>query len=122
MPMSSATRGGAADAIRSLAISQQLLGTREVIVIHHTDCGMLTFTNEQLQQKLRDDLGAEATLDFLPFADLEQSVRDDPRNENERLAPEHKVVIGDIGEHGRRRRQSKCPEKRDDLGQAEWNF
>jgi carbonic anhydrase len=69
--------GRAADAIRSLAISQQLLGTREVIVIHHTDCGMLTFTNEQLQQKLRDDLGAEATLDFLPFADLEQSVRDD---------------------------------------------
>src|SRR5437588_10521420 len=48
--------GRAADAIRSLAISQQLLGTREVIVIHHTDCGMLTFTNEQLQQKLRDDL------------------------------------------------------------------
>jgi len=40
------------DAIRSLAISQQLLGTNEVVVIHHTDCGMLTFSNEDLRKKL----------------------------------------------------------------------
>jgi len=66
------------DAIRSLAISQQLLGTREIVVIHHTDCGMLTFTNEQLRAKLRDELGVDAgSVDFLPFSDLEQSVRDD---------------------------------------------
>jgi len=66
------------DAIRSLAISQQLLGTREVVVIHHTDCGMLTFTNDQLRSKLREELGADAgAIDFLPFKDLEQSVRDD---------------------------------------------
>src|SRR5438552_4407277 len=66
------------DAIRSLAISQQLLGTREVAVIHHTDCGMLTFTNEQLRAKLQAELGADAAgVDFLPFSDLEQSVRDD---------------------------------------------
>ena len=66
------------DAIRSLAISQQLLGTREAVVIHHTDCGMLTFTNEQLRAKLKDELGAEAAgVDFLPFPDLAQSVRDD---------------------------------------------
>lgn len=66
------------DAIRSLAISQQLLGTREVVVIHHTDCGMLTFTNDQLRSKLREELGADASaIDFLPFKDLEQSVRDD---------------------------------------------
>ena len=65
------------DAIRSLAISQQLLGTREVVVIHHTDCGMLTFTDDQLRQKLRDDLGAQTTDAFLPFSDLERSVRDD---------------------------------------------
>src|SRR5436309_8759309 len=66
------------DAIRSLAISQQLLGTREVVVIHHTDCGMLTFTNEQLRAKLKSELGADAAgVDFLPFSDLEQSVRDD---------------------------------------------
>jgi carbonic anhydrase len=69
--------GRAADAVRSLVISQQLLGTREVVVIHHTDCGMLTFTDAQLKQKLRDDLGAETDIAFLSFADLEQSVRDD---------------------------------------------
>jgi carbonic anhydrase len=66
------------DAIRSLVISQQLLGTNEVVVIHHTDCGMLTFTNEDLAAKCREDLGVEVgDLDFLPFSDLEQSVRDD---------------------------------------------
>src|SRR3954454_10146867 len=67
-----------ADAIRSLAISQQLLGTREVVIIHHTDCGMLTFSNDQLRDKLKAELGADASgIDFLPFSDLEQSVRDD---------------------------------------------
>ncbi len=66
------------DALRSLAISQELLGTREVVVVHHTDCGMLTFTNEQIRQRLRDRLGADASgVDFLPFGDLDQSVRDD---------------------------------------------
>jgi carbonic anhydrase len=66
------------DAIRSLVISQRLLGTTEVVVIHHTDCGMLTFTNEQLAAKVREDLGADASgLDFLPFSDLEESVRQD---------------------------------------------
>ena len=67
-----------ADALRSLIISQQLLGTTEVVVIHHTDCGMLTFGNEALQRQLQDRFGADASgLDFLPFADLAQSVRDD---------------------------------------------
>jgi carbonic anhydrase len=66
------------DAIRSLAISQQLLGTREIVVIHHSDCGMLTFTNDQLRAKLKNELGADASvIDFLPFSDLERSVRDD---------------------------------------------
>ncbi len=66
------------DAIRSLAISQQLLGTNEVVVIHHTDCGMLTFSNEDLRKKLKQDLNADAeNVDFLPFKNLEQSVRDD---------------------------------------------
>jgi carbonic anhydrase len=69
--------GRATDALRSLVISQQLLGTREVVVIHHSDCGMLTFTDAQLKQKLRDELGAETDTAFLPFSDLEQSVRDD---------------------------------------------
>lgn len=65
------------DAIRSLVISQQLLGTREIVVIHHTDCGMKTFTNEVFRAQLRDDLGIETELDFLPFTDLEESVRED---------------------------------------------
>jgi carbonic anhydrase len=69
--------GRAADALRSLVISQELLGTREVVVIHHTDCGMLTFTNDQLKQRLKEGRGAEADLDFLPFSDVDQSVRDD---------------------------------------------
>ncbi len=69
--------GRATDAIRSLIISQQLLGTREIAVIHHTDCGMLTFTEEQLHQKLYDEFNVHAEIDFLPFTDVEQSVRDD---------------------------------------------
>src|SRR3954451_7453344 len=46
--------GRAKDAIRSLAISQELLGTREIVVIHHTDCGMLTFTNDVIREKLAE--------------------------------------------------------------------
>ena len=70
--------GSAQDALRSLVISERLLGTKEVLVIHHTDCGMLTFSNEDLYAKVREDLGADAShIDFLPFPDLEQSVRDD---------------------------------------------
>ncbi len=71
--------GRAADALRSLVISQRLLGTQEVLVVHHTDCGMLTFDNPTLYGHLPGaDLGADASdIDFLPFSDLEQSVRDD---------------------------------------------
>lgn len=72
--------GGRADqdALRSLIISQQLLGTNEVVVIHHTDCGMLTFSNDELRARLADRFGARADdIDFLPFSDLAQSVRDD---------------------------------------------
>jgi carbonic anhydrase len=68
--------GLARDALRSLVISQQLLGTREVVILHHTECGMLTFKNEDLYERL----GAEARdIDFQPFSDLDQSVRDDVR-------------------------------------------
>jgi carbonic anhydrase len=70
--------GRARDALRSLIISQRLLGTREVVVIHHTDCGMLTFNNRDLRQKVRDDLGQDTgEFDFLPFQDLDESVRED---------------------------------------------
>ncbi len=70
--------GRAADALRSLIISEQLLGTKHIVVIHHTDCGMLTFSNEDLRSKVKQELHANAdSIDFLPFSDLEQSVRDD---------------------------------------------
>jgi carbonic anhydrase len=70
--------GRAADAIRSLVISQRLLGTEEIVVLHHTDCGMLTFSNADLAAKVQADLGVDvAGEDFLPFGDLAQSVRDD---------------------------------------------
>ncbi|HUL69254.1 MAG TPA: carbonic anhydrase [Gemmatimonadales bacterium] len=70
--------GRAKDALRSLVISQRLLGTQEVAVIHHTDCGMLTFSNDDLRRKIRDDLHTDAAdIDFLPFPEVEQSVRDD---------------------------------------------
>jgi carbonic anhydrase len=70
--------GRARDALRSLVISQRLLGTNEIAVIHHTDCGMLTFTNRDLQAKVKQDLGADASaIDFLPFSDVEESVRED---------------------------------------------
>src|SRR4051812_26225240 len=45
------------DAIRSLAISQRLLGTQEIILIHHTDCGMLTFTDDEFKRSVQDDVG-----------------------------------------------------------------
>jgi carbonic anhydrase len=65
------------DAIRSLIISNKLLGTREYLVIHHTDCGMLTFSNDDLRGKLAGEGTDASYIDFLPFSDLEQSVRDD---------------------------------------------
>jgi carbonic anhydrase len=64
------------DALRSLVISHWLLGTQEALVIAHTGCGMLTFTNQDLHAKLADEAGADASgIDFLPFPDLDESVR-----------------------------------------------
>ena len=86
------------DEIRSLAILQRLLGTREIILIHHTDCGILTFSNEDLTAKIEEDLGVDATgRDFLPFSDLEQSVRDDVQTlRNSDLIPDDVLVSGAI--------------------------
>lgn len=70
--------GRAADALRSLIISEQLLGTNTIVILHHTDCGMLTFTDEVIYDKIKHDLHADADhIAFLPFKDLDQSVRDD---------------------------------------------
>jgi carbonic anhydrase len=64
------------DAIRSLAISQNLLGTQEIILIHHTDCGMLTFTDDELADKLEQETGQRPQWRAHAFSDVEQDVRD----------------------------------------------
>ncbi len=69
--------GGAVtdDAIRSLAISQRLLGTEEVVLVHHTDCGMLTFTDDQVKGQIEAETGIRPGFALEAFADLEQDVR-----------------------------------------------
>jgi len=68
------------DALRSIIVSTQLLGTRECMVIHHTDCRMQTFTNDEVRQKLRAKTGVSADdIDFMPFDDLEASAQEDVR-------------------------------------------
>jgi len=66
------------DAVRSLIISHHLLGTKEFVVINHTDCGMLTFKDEELRAKLRDQTHAAAVAParFYAFSDLEANVRE----------------------------------------------
>ena len=63
------------DVIRSLTISQRLLGTREVMLIHHTDCGMLTFTDTDLKQQILDDTGVNPPFDMEAFTDVDGDVR-----------------------------------------------
>jgi carbonic anhydrase len=63
------------DEIRSLAISQRLLDTREIILIHHTDCGMLTFSDDELKQQIQDDVGIKPHFPMESFTDLESDVR-----------------------------------------------
>jgi carbonic anhydrase len=70
--------GGVAsgDAIRSLAISQHLLGTEEIVVIHHTDCGMLTFDDDEFADRLESETGQRPGWTAQAFSDLEQDVRE----------------------------------------------
>jgi carbonic anhydrase len=63
------------DEIRSLAISQRLLGTEEIILIHHTDCGMLTFTDDEFKKAVQDDTGIKPEWAAEAFPDLEEDVR-----------------------------------------------
>ncbi|KAF9786049.1 carbonic anhydrase [Thelephora terrestris] len=78
--------GSAKDSVRSLIISQRLLGTREIAVFHHTNCGMQTFTTPQLREKLKasaeesnsEKVGAAAdAIQFLEFSDLDKSVKEE---------------------------------------------
>jgi carbonic anhydrase len=63
------------DAIRSLTISQRLLGTREIILIHHTDCGMLTFTDDAVKRQIQDDTGIKPRFALEAFPDLDEDIR-----------------------------------------------
>src|SRR3954454_22722823 len=62
------------DEIRSLAISQRLLGTEEIVLLHHTDCGMLTFTDDDFKRSLQDDTGIKPTWSAEAFPDLDEDV------------------------------------------------
>jgi carbonic anhydrase len=63
------------DEIRSLTISQRLLGTREIILIHHTDCGMLTFTDDEVKAQIQEEVGIKPEFAMEAFSDLEEDVR-----------------------------------------------
>ena len=63
------------DEIRSLAISQRLLGTEEIILIHHTDCGMLTFTDDDFKRSVQEDVGIKPAWAAEAFADVDEDVR-----------------------------------------------
>jgi len=63
------------DEIRSLAISQRLLGTREIILIHHTDCGMLTFTDDAFKRSIQDETGIKPAWAAEAFPELDGDVR-----------------------------------------------
>jgi carbonic anhydrase len=63
------------DEIRSLAISQRLLGTEEIMLIHHTDCGMLTFADDDFRRQVQDDTGIKPEWAAETFSDLDEDVR-----------------------------------------------
>ena len=63
------------DEIRSLAISQRLLGTEEIVLIHHTDCGMLTFSDDDFRRSIQEDTGIKPEWAAEAFGDLDEDVR-----------------------------------------------
>jgi carbonic anhydrase len=63
------------DEIRSLAISQRLLGTEEIVLIHHTDCGMLTFTDDEFRRSIQDETGIKPEWAAEAFPDVDEDVR-----------------------------------------------
>lgn len=86
------------DMIRSLVISQQQMGTREIMVLHHTDCGAQTFNNEDFQEHLKCELGVDVSgQDFLPFQDIDESVREDMKLLREcPLIPDDVIISGAV--------------------------
>jgi len=91
--------GGVAtdDAIRSLAISQRLLGTKEIILIHHTDCGMLTFTDDEFKRGIQEETGVKPPWAAEAFPDIAEDVRQSLRRiENSPFVTKHESLRGFI--------------------------
>ncbi|OSC41062.1 beta-class carbonic anhydrase [Mycobacterium decipiens] len=85
------------DAIRSLAISQRLLGTREIILIHHTDCGMLTFTDDDFKRGIQDEIGVKPPWAAEAFPEIAEDVRQSLRRiENSPFVTKHVSLRGFI--------------------------
>lgn len=83
------------DEIRSLAISQRLLGTKEIILIHHTDCGMLTFTDDEFKRGIQDEVGIKPEWAAESFSDLDEDVRQSIRRiKNSPFIPHTDAVRG----------------------------
>jgi carbonic anhydrase len=83
------------DEIRSLAISQRLLGTREIILIHHTDCGMLTFTDDAFKGDIQVETGIKPEWAAEAFADIDEDVRQSLRRiENSPFVTKHESLRG----------------------------
>lgn len=83
------------DEIRSLAISQRLLGTEEIILIHHTDCGMLTFTDDDFKKSIQEDVGVKPAWAAEAFSDLDEDVRQSiARIKNSPFVPKKNSVRG----------------------------
>ncbi|MGH9172479.1 MAG: beta-class carbonic anhydrase [Acidimicrobiales bacterium] len=92
--------GGVAseDAVRSLVISQRLLGTDEIILIHHTDCGMLTFTDEAVGEQILADTGVRPAFALEAFSDVEDDVRQTAARIRESPFVPHKNIRGFVYE------------------------
>jgi carbonic anhydrase len=87
------------DEIRSLAISQRLLKTTEIVLIHHTDCGMLTFSDDELKQQIHEDVGIKPHFSMESFSDLEEDVHQSiARIQNSPFVPNKDSVRGFVYE------------------------
>ena len=83
------------DEIRSLAISQRLLGTKEIILIHHTDCGMLTFTDDEFKRAIQEETGIKPEWAAEAFPDVEDDVRQSLRRvEQSPFVTKHESLRG----------------------------
>ena len=83
------------DEIRSLAISQRLLGTKEIILIHHTDCGMLTFTDDDFKRGIQEETGLKPAWSAEAFPDLDDDVRQSLRRiEQSPFVTKHESLRG----------------------------